>query len=186
MNKIEMIKTGAMLLASPSMADPNFRKGVVLLCEHSEEGSFGLILNRPLEVEGSPLEDELEGYANGLSFGGPVQPNTLHFIHQLFDDLPDAEPIAKGIYWGGDFERLKEIASDGDVANAKLRFFLGYTGWGAGQLEFEVTQNDWIVVESDEAFVFQQDPRKLWTSIMKKLGGDFELFANYPLDPRMN
>ena len=175
-----------MLLAAPSMADPNFRRSVVLVCEHSDEGSFGLILNRPLEVEGNPLKDELAGYANGLSFGGPVQPNTLHFIHQLFDDLPDAEPITTGIYWGGDFERLKEIADDGDVTNAKLRFFLGYSGWGAGQLEFEVKQNDWVIVEADESLVFKTDPRQLWTAIMRELGGDFELFANYPIDPRLN
>ncbi len=186
MNQLETVCTGSILVASPAIKDPNFKRSVVLVCEHGNEGSFGLILNRPIEVDGNPLDDELEGYTNGLSFGGPLQPNTLHFIHQLFDDLPDAEPVTKGIYWGGDFERLKAIAMDGDVTDAKLRFFLGYAGWSAGQLEFETSQNDWVVVAADESFVFQTDPRKLWTTIMSQLGGEHEMLAHFPADPRLN
>ena len=147
-------------------------------------GSFGLILNRPIDVEIDILSGDLAGYEGELCFGGPVQPDTLHFLHRL--DLPDAEPGVEGVSWGGDFESLKEMHRDQYLTHDKLKLFLGYSGWGAGQPHDEIQAGGWILADADGAAVFEDPPRDLWRTRLRRLGGEFAVLANFPIDPRLN
>jgi putative transcriptional regulator len=175
---------GTLLIAPPAVMDPNFFRAVVLLCEHTKDGSFGLILNRPIEVEIDILSEELAGFDGGLSFGGPVQPDTLHFLHRL--DLPETASVMDGVGWGGDFDTLKALHREQSLTGQNLKLFLGYSGWGAGQLHDEIQAGGWIVAEADSAAVFEDPPKELWRKRLRRLGGEFAVLANFPIDPRLN
>jgi putative transcriptional regulator len=180
------LAAGTLLIAPPVMPDPNFRRTVVFLCEHSEQGSFGLILNRPLTLHVHELLDGLERYADPVAMGGPVQPNTLHFLHRLGDQMPDAVEVIPGVYWGGDFETLKHLIEENPPSVEALRFFIGYAGWASGQLEEEVRRGDWIMESGHDALVFDHRPDLLWRTLLRQKGGEFALLSNFPDDPRMN
>ncbi len=176
--------SGSLLIAPPNVLDPNFFRTVVLLCEHSTNGSFGLILNRPIDVEIDIMSGDLAGYEGGLCYGGPVQPDTLHFLHRL--DLPDAEHVVDDIYWGGDFESLKERHREESLTASTVKLFLGYSGWGAGQLHDEIQAGGWIIASADTAAVFRDPPKELWRKRLRRMGGEFAVMANFPIDPRLN
>lgn len=177
---------GVLLIAPPVLSDPNFRRAVVLLCEHGEAGSFGLILNRLLTLRLGDALESLSGRTEPLYLGGPVQPSTLHFLHRHGDAVAGAVPVFNGVYWGGDFEDVQGLVrAEGTVASG-LRFFLGYAGWIPGQLEAEIEAGGWILSRADAAFVFPDDPEKLWSAVLRSLGGEYALLANFPDDPRMN
>ncbi|MDX1740677.1 MAG: YqgE/AlgH family protein [Rhodothermales bacterium] len=175
---------GSLLIAPPNVIDPNFFRAVVLLCEHSTSGSFGLILNRPIDVEIDIMSVDLAGYDGELCYGGPVQPDTLHFLHRL--DIPDAEPVVEGVFWGGDYDALKELHAHQALTRDTLRLYLGYSGWGAGQLHDEIQAGGWIIAEADGAAVFEDSPKELWRKRLRGLGGEFAVLANFPIDPRLN
>jgi len=176
---------GLLLIAPPMMRDPNFWRAVVLLCEHSPDGSFGLVLNRPLTLELSEVLTDLEG-ENMVSLGGPVQQNTLHFLHRHGDLIADAVPIVDGVHWGGDFEAIKALVQTEPVTPRDLRFFLGYAGWSPGQLEDEIETGGWFLARADDVLVFPNQPQKLWSDVLRRMGGEYALLANFPDDPRMN
>lgn len=180
-------QSGALLVAPPMMLDPNFHRAVVLLCEHSDEGSFGLILNRPLTLSlGDVLQDLPDAQAPVLSTGGPVQPDTLHFIHRHGDVIPKSIEILDGIFWGGDFDLLKALVADGRTTARDIRFFLGYAGWSPGQLADEVEQGGWILTMADGDALFPEQPDQLWRAVLRRMGGEYALLSNFPADPRMN
>ena len=177
---------GVLLVAPPVLSDPNFRRSVVLLCEHGEGGSFGLILNRLLTLQLGEVLESLTGREEALWFGGPVQPSTLHFLHRHAGDVAGAVPVVDGVYWGGDFDDVQRLVwSEAAVADG-LRFFLGYAGWIPGQLEAEIEAGGWILARADDALVFPDAPEKLWSAVLRRLGGEYALLANFPEDPRMN
>lgn len=179
-------RPGTLLIAPPMMHDPNFRRTVVLVCEHGDQGSFGLILNRPLAV---PLHEVIRGvgkHKTSVSMGGPVQPDTLHFIHRHGDLIAKTIPLFNDVFWGGDFDLLKVLIETGRTSPRDLRFFLGYSGWSAGQLLDEIEAGGWILAQADVAALFPDNPAQLWGSSLRRLGGEYALLANFPEDPRMN
>ncbi|GAB4327325.1 MAG: YqgE/AlgH family protein [Flammeovirgaceae bacterium] len=167
------------------MQDSNFQRSVVLMCEHQDnQGSFGLIINKPSMVMVSEVADSL--YAdNQLFVGGPVEQNTLHYIHQ-FENVPNAIPLKDGLYWGGDYEVMKEMASRGMVNEGNTRFFMGYSGWGRMQLSNEMKKESWFVSDVNLRLIFDIEPHALWSEVLKSMGGRYRIFANYPIDARMN
>lgn len=183
---MDTLAAGTLLVAEPPMADPNFKRSVILLCEHSAEGSFGLILNKPSplllsEVAGMKLPDGLQ-----LGIGGPVQPDTLHFIHSFGEEIEGALPVAEDIWWGGSLESLLEEIDEERNDAEDVRFFLGYSGWGEGQLEEEVDEGGWIVLSATDHVVFAEGDDELWRQILRKLGGEYALLSTFPDNPRMN
>ena len=177
---------GTLLVAEPPLADPNFRRSVILLCEHTTEGSFGLVLNRPCpfrlsEVAASPLP-----FDAALALGGPVETDTLHYVHPYGDLVEGALPVVDGVWWGGSFEGLVEGLGEGWLDAEQMRFFVGYSGWGAGQLDAEVDEGSWIVLPATEALVFAAGDDALWRRVLRRLGGDYALLSTFPDDPRMN
>lgn len=179
------IQAGKALIAEPFLSDANFGRSVILLCENSEEGSFGLILNQPTTNVLSDLIDTIF-----IDFpvykGGPVEQNTLHFIHRLGKTIPDSLDLGNNIFWSGDFETIIEKINTGLIDEKDIKFFIGYSGWGAGQLAEELKQNSWIVADVEEELIFDLDPEKSWQFILKNMGGKFKQMANYPIDPRLN
>lgn len=179
---------GVLLLAAPALRDPNFRRAVVLLCDHNEAGSFGLVLNRStdLRLPDVVIAPDVSGLEHILFAGGPVQTDTLHVLHTYEEDFGGALPITPGVSWGGPFETLVEGIRAGTLDPAGFRFFLGYAGWGPGQLAGEIEEGSWTVLPAHAEAVFAEDPAHLWRDLMRSLGGEHALFANFPDDPRMN
>lgn len=177
---------GRLLISEPFLPDPNFERTVILLCEHNEQGSFGFVLNKPSLLRMSDVLDDTGSYSEVLYVGGPVQQDTLHFIHRSAE-LEGGLEIAKGIYWGGNFEAVSAMLKQDLIQSDDFRFFLGYSGWGAGQLQSELEQNSWIVSNKvTPEQIFETEPEILWKEILKNMGGKYKMFSNYPIDPRLN
>lgn len=180
------IKSGSILISEPFLGDPNFERTVVLICRHDEEGSFGLILNRKSNLKlGDVLEIEHFNFDMELNIGGPMQHNTLHYIHQL-PLIGDSIPLSETVYWGGDFEQLKTLLNTSKIDPDDIRFFLGYSGWSADQLEDEIKNNVWIVNNSATDNLFNLNVDSLWRDILKQMGGKYKILSNYPIDPSLN
>ena len=167
------------------MADPNFKRTVVLVCEHTTSGSFGLVLNRPTGLALSQATDEPFAFDAELWTGGPVQPDTLHYLHP-YSDIEGALPVLEGVYWGGEFDELRSSLEGGRLDPDAVRFFVGYSGWGEGQLDAEVDEGAWIVLEGSTDVVFADGNDALWRQILRQMGGEYALLSTFPDDPSMN
>ena len=179
-------KAGKILISQPFLSDPNFERSIILLCAHDDAGSFGFVLNKPLDATFSEIIDGFETLDLPVYNGGPVQQDVINYIHR-FPDLMGAVSIAEGIYMGGDLDHLRELHSLGGCTKDQIRFFLGYSGWSEGQLEAELEEKAWIVTNRvDESFIFITDPAEMWRKAMAGLGGRFVHYSNYPSDPRLN
>lgn len=180
------ILPGTILISDPFLKDPNFMRTVVLLCDHRTEGSFGFVLNK---LHDSSLEDLLQN-AEGIRFpvfeGGPVQKDTLHFLHQQPNLIPGGQEVTDGIFWGGDFEEVISLLRDNRLSRHDIRFFIGYSGWGENQLQDELAEKSWITGKANRPLVFQVSPAEIWKSALAKLGGEYSQMINYPIDPQLN
>ncbi len=177
---------GDLLISEPYLPDPNFVRTVILICEHDENGTFGFVLNRPSESVFSDAVEEINHFDAPLYVGGPVQQNSLHFIHKRIDQLESKEVIP-GLYWGGDFDHLLGLIDTHQINMSDYRFFVGYSGWETGQLEEELKSKSWIIYKNPTAdFIFDTSPDQLWQEVLKNKGGKFKVIANYPQDPRLN
>jgi putative transcriptional regulator len=177
---------GILLIADPFLKDPNFLRTVVFLCEHKEEGSFGFVLNRQYENTLDELIPELEGHTLPVYYGGPVQQDTIYFLHQYPDEIPGGQEILKGVYWGGDFDAVINLIKNEGINHKKIRFYLGYSGWGEGQLDGEMKEKTWLTVKATRKLIFQTDHNEIWKESLKHLGGDYEIMVNFPIDPQLN
>jgi putative transcriptional regulator len=178
--------SGILLISDPFLKDPNFMRTVVFLCEHQDQGSFGFVLNRKYENTIDELIPELDGHKIPLFYGGPVQMDTIHFLHQYPEDIPGGQEVMKGIFWGGDFERVVDMIRSGEIDQEKIRFFIGYSGWSDGQLHNEMEEKSWLTVRATRSLVFHQDYKEIWKESLRQLGGDYEIMINFPIDPQLN
>ena len=137
---MEELSPGILLIADPFLKDPNFMRTVVLLTEHRDEGTIGFVLNRQYENTLDELLPEIEGHKLPVYYGGPVQMNTIHFLHRYPDEIPGGVEIMKGVYWGGDFDSVVDLINNGKIEADKIRFYIGYSGWSPGQLQDEMTE----------------------------------------------
>ncbi|MFZ9981129.1 MAG: YqgE/AlgH family protein [Cyclobacteriaceae bacterium] len=177
---------GLLLVSEPMLPDPNFERSIILLCAHDTEGSFGFVLNKPSGKNVSELVDGFAGLHAQVFTGGPVELNTLHFIH-CFPEIEGGLEIRDGIYWGGDIDSLRELAAIGKCTPEHVRFFLGYSGLSGGHLDDELKENTWIVSGNvDRSLIFETVTDEMWKKAMIILGGRFSIYANYPTDPRLN
>jgi putative transcriptional regulator len=176
---------GQLLLASPTLVDPNFARTVVLVGAHSEEGAMGVVLNRPSTVtvgEAVPQLEEAIGATEPVFVGGPVQPTSIVMLAE-FEDPDPAGLIVLG--------RIGFPAADADVselagATVRGRVFAGYAGWSEGQLDAELQSGDWITDAALPEDVFTDGPEELWTRVLTRKGGSYALLARMPPDPSVN
>lgn len=176
---------GTILIADPFLKDPNFIRSVVFLCEHQNEGSFGFVINRPYQQTVGEVVPDLEGCTIPVFYGGPVQQNTLHYIHRCPQQLGGIE-VADGVFWGGEFETVQEQLKNGTLDAEQIRFFIGYSGWTEGQLQAEIETKSWIPTHPTIELVFNDSAENVWTEALKEKGGEYVQLINYPIDPQLN
>lgn len=178
---------GHMLVAAPSLMDPNFHRTVILLLDHTDEGALGIVLNRPsLTPVGELLEPwgDLAAEPGMVHVGGPVEPTAVIALGGIAAGvLPDGwDPIIDGL-------RVVDLAADAALAAAELtsiRVFAGYAGWGSGQLEDELSEDAWVPFPARAEDALTTDPDSLWRRVMERAGVDHRLLATMPDDPAMN
>ena len=158
---------GRILISEPLLSDAYFKRSVILITEHSDQGAVGFVLNKPIEI---PLN---------------VAKDTVHFLHTLGNLVTDSVHVIDNIYWGGDFDVLKELIGEGMVKKDQVRFFLGYSGWSPNQLEDEIAENAWIVAEVDPKKLMFED-KNIWKKTLENLGKKYKIWSNFPENPAMN
>ncbi len=178
--------TGILLIAEPFLKDPNFLRTVVILCEHQELGSFGFVLNKQIEQTLDELLTDMEGHTLPVYYGGPVQTNSIHFLHQYPDLIPESVKVTGDIYWGGNFETVTALLKNDSLDLNKIKFFIGYSGWGDGQLTRELEEKSWLTVSANARLVFNTGYNEIWKSSLQELGGEYKMMINYPIDPQLN
>ena len=186
MSSSKSISKGKLLVAQPFLGDPNFERGVILLCEYNEQGSFGFVLNQVTDLFIDDVLEETIYQDIPLHLGGPVEKNTLHFIHRRPDLISGGSEIMDGVFWGGDFDQLKTLLNLNAIREDDVMFFIGYSGWGEGQLDEELGLDSWIVTSTTSDFLFTTPPGNFWREVLKSMGGEYRSIAHYPTDPRHN
>jgi len=177
---------GILLIADPFLKDPNFMRTVVFLTEHREDGTIGFVLNRQYENTLDELIPEIEGHKIPVYYGGPVQMNTIHFLHRYNEVIPGGVEVMKGVYWGGDFDAVINLINSGKAETEKIRFYIGYSGWSPGQLDTEMSEKTWLTVEAARSLIFHPNAEDIWKDSLKHLGGEYEMMINFPIDPQLN
>jgi putative transcriptional regulator len=175
---------GKLLIASPSLVDPNFARTVVLITEHNDEGAMGVVLNRPSETSVDDVAPELAVVADDepVFIGGPVQPQALVVLAEFADLDAAAWIVAADVGFVAaqtEGDRLEQAVRRG-------RVYAGYSGWGAGQLEGELAEEAWIVEPPLASELFPDDPLVLWQDVLARKGGQYALIARMPDDPSLN
>lgn len=177
---------GKILIAHPFLRDPNFRRSVILLCEHREEGSFGFIFNKLFSKPLGELISSSVSHTMPVYFGGPVQLDTIHFLHNAPDLIEGGFMVHEDLYWGGDIERAVELLNMGLLDQSRIKFFIGYSGWDSGQLDNEMEESSWIVSDVTNQLFFDSNKEEIWSASLRNMGKEFAMMANYPIDPALN
>jgi len=178
---------GRLLISEPFMMDPNFKRSVILLTEVAETGAMGFILNHQSEYLLGDVLPDISYSEIPVYVGGPVAANTLHFIHCVPDKIAGGIEICDGVYWGGDFEAIKELITTYQLNENEIKFFMGYSGWTPNQLDDEIQENSWIVAEKCSAeTLFGNSEHNMWKEVVISLGSRFAHIANFPENPQMN
>ncbi|MDY3790445.1 YqgE/AlgH family protein [Bacteroides fluxus] len=178
---------GKILISEPFLCDHIFGRSVILLVDHTKEGTMGLVLNKPLPLF---LNDILQdfNYQENIPIykGGPLSTDTLFYLHTL-EGITDSLPISNGLYLNGDFNAIKEYILQGNPIKGKIRFFLGYSGWEYEQLHRELEENTWLVsTESKDTIMDENAGTELWKNSLGRLGSKYELWSRFPQIPALN
>ena len=177
---------GRILISEPFLRDATFGRSVILLVDHTDEGSMGLVINKqlPLLLNDIIMEfkylDEIPLYK-----GGPIATDTLFYLHTL-SDIPGSIPISKGLYLNGDFDEIKKYILQGNQISECIRFFLGYSGWDSEQLSNEIRENTWLVSEEEKSYLMKNNIKDMWRKALEKLGSKYETWSRFPQVPTLN
>lgn len=186
MEPLDNPNKGDLLVAEPFLGDPSFERTVIFLTEHNEEGTLGFVLNKPLEMTINQVLSDFPDFDAPVYYGGPVQQSNIFYVHNKGHLLPGSTHIKEDIYWGGDIDDLRELVNVGTITPNDIRFFVGYSGWGDGQLASELKQRSWLVFESSPEIVFQSGNTEIWKQLLLNFGGNYVIWANSPSDPILN
>jgi len=179
-------KKGRVLIAEPFLNGDYFSRSVVILVAHSTKGAVGFILNKKIDFS---LQEFFPGFPDfdaNVFLGGPVSADSIYFIHRLGAMLPGSIKVMGNLYWGGDFGALQKLIHNKQVAPRDIHFFLGYSGWDAGQLEAEIKENSWLVTDVDEDTIMRDANQVSWNEYVKKAGSRYTLWENFPENPNFN
>lgn len=177
---------GKILISEPFLRDATFGRSVILLIDHTEEGSMGLIINKQLPIFVNDIINEFK-YIDDIPLykGGPIATDTLFYLHTLAD-ISGAIPISKGLYLNGDFDEIKKYILQGNKTDQYIRFFLGYSGWESEQLSTELRENTWLVSKEENAYLMNKDTKDMWKQALEKLGSKYETWSRFPQVPTFN
>ena len=177
---------GRILISEPFLRDATFGRSVILLVDHTDEGSMGLVINKqlPLFLNDIIMEfkylDEIPLYK-----GGPIATDTLFYLHTL-SDIPGSISISKGLYLNGDFDEIKKYILQVNKISECIRFFLGYSGWDSEQLNNEIRENTWLVSEEEKSYLMKNNIKDMWRTALEKLGSKYETWSRFPQVPTLN
>lgn len=180
------IKSGKILLSNPFLKDPNFLRSVVLICEYDKQGTVGFVLNKQYNQTLSEVLNINTDIEFPLYYGGPVEIDTLHFLHQRPDLITDSLHLTDNIYWGGNFEETILQINAGNILPHEIKFCIGYSGWSGGQLEAEIEEQSWIITNATNAIIFNKKVDSLWKDVLVSMGGEYKIISGFPLDPQSN
>jgi putative transcriptional regulator len=183
------LKQGSVLLSDPFLKDPNFVRSVILVLEHTDMGSLGFVLNNKLDLTLRKLMNNDDLPEAAIFQGGPVELNTLHFLHTMGSEIPNSVQILPGIFWGGSFEFVVDLLTTNPFLEKEFKFYLGYSGWGEGQLQEELNEEAWVLGKITRESIFDAQnhpPEILWKNLVANLGSKYRFAINSPIDPRMN
>jgi len=185
LNKLKP-KKGRLLIAEPFMDDPYFKRSVVLLTEFSKDGSFGFMLNKPLELKINEVMEDFPEFDAPIFMGGPVQSDSLFYIHTQGEIIENSMKITDNLYWSGNFDQLKQLIKDQQIFPNEIKFFIGYSGWDHDQLIGEINDESWIISNLKSKKINDLNDFDLWKNTLKKMGSKFSLLSNFPEDPSLN
>ena len=180
---------GSLLIANPVLPDPNFSRTVILLCNHDEQGSFGLVINRSAPLKAPDLFssiDVLKSYNEKIYLGGPVSQSMVFYLYRSAKDVIDLDKICSGVYLGSNLETLESLYLDIENPEENIRFYLGYSGWSGGQLDGEMEQNSWLIQNANEQFVFLESENLIWPKAVNSLGEKYQYLTKAPVNPQWN
>jgi putative transcriptional regulator len=181
------LQSGSILLSEPFGNDDYFSRSMIFICDFNEDGCFGFILNKYIENQIGDFVEDFPTINTEISIGGPVDISNLFYIHSLGDEIPNALPISKGLFIGGDFSKVKEILLINPDKSKQIRFFVGYSGWEKGQLEAEIKNKSWIVLNNiPKEEILDTSHDDIWTETMEKLGGKYKVMSQFPQNPSDN
>ena len=168
------------------MGDFYFGRSVVLLTEHNDEGSFGLILNKPADTTFKQLIKDSPDFDSPIFYGGPVETDSLFYVHTLGTEIEGAVQITKKLWWGGDFDMIRGKMELNLIQPSQVRFFMGYSGWGMNQLDSELKRNSWVITNSVNMNLLTIDPSSLWEKMLTRMGKNYSYWTKFPVDPLVN
>ena len=177
---------GKILISEPFLRDATFGRSVILLIDHTDEGTMGLIINKPLPIFVNDIIKEFK-YIDDIPLykGGPVATDTLFYLHTLAN-ISGAIPVSKGLYLNGDFDEIKKYILQGNKVDQHIRFFLGYCGWEGEQLNDELKENTWLVSKEDKDYLMKSHTKDIWKEALEKLGSKYEAWSRFPRVPTFN
>jgi putative transcriptional regulator len=183
----EKLKKGQLLIAEPSLiGDLSFNRTVILLADYSKKGSVGFIINKALNYTINDLLPDIKATFK-IYNGGPVEQNSLYFIHNVPDLIPNSTEISNGIYWGGEFKITKELINSSKISKKNIRFFLGYTGWDKDQLENEISDGTWIITQNKHGDkIMGKSTADFWKKRIIEMGEEYLIWVNTPINPTFN
>lgn len=177
---------GNVLISEPFLSDNYFRRSVVYLTEHSKEGSVGFVLNKSVDIKIADVISDFPAVDFPVSVGGPVNTNTVHYLHTRGDEIPESVHVKDGIFWGGDFDTIKAMIQAERINQNEIRFFLGYAGWSEEQLDGELEMNAWLLGEIPPKMVMEGMGPDFWTEMLSGFEPKYKAWANFPEDPGLN
>ena len=181
------LETGSLLISEPFMIDEHFRRTVILIVDYlKSDGSVGFVLNKEMDFTIEELIDEIDEFPLKVHYGGPVAPETLHFLHCKGDIIDDSILVGPGIYWGGNFDQIKFLIRTKVLGPYDIQFFLGYSGWSPGQLEEELELKSWFLAEADSNYIFSQKMRDIWKTALEHKGDHFSIIGQMSTDSILN
>ncbi len=186
MKQNKKIKVGSLLISEPLLEGDYFRRSVVLVLDSNPKGVMGVLLNKVIDVDINLIVPKLSVKPFNLNSGGPVAENRIFFLHNLPDSISESEKISDGIYWGGSELDIKNYFSNNSFDPKKVKVFLGYSGWDEGQLEQEIKQGSWAILNDYCYDAFQMEAEEMWTALVSKLDRKYHVWLRFPKDSMMN
>lgn len=182
-NNRRKARKGRVLIADPFTDDDYFGRAVVYLCDHNSEGTFGFVLNNFIDIDLNEVAKNFPDIKSNISIGGPVQTEHIFFLHTVGKSIEGSMEVDDGIFIGGDYDQLKQKLDDGEIKPNQVRFFLGYSGWSAGQLQEEIDNHSWIVAPVLSPLEIMDDKViDIWSKYMRREGKKYDILSRSPVD----
>ncbi len=186
MKKPNKLKVGSILVSGPLLEGEYFHRSVILILDYDNKGTMGIVLNKVLEVDINQVVPSLSCKPFLMNSGGPIAENRIFFLHNIPGVISDSQEIGHGVYWGGQEDDIKKYFSDLSFDEQRMKAYIGYTGWDVGQLEEEIKQGSWTVLNGCSDLFFYLNPDEMWVKMVEKLDKKFHLWLRFPKDSMMN